>query len=332
MATHVKGRHRIVILGGGSGGVVAATKLGRALGADHDILLIDRRPEHVFMPSFLFLMVGQRRPGDIMRPIQRLARRQVQVHQATVEGIEPQRQVVVTDTGAVPYDHLIIALGLQTLPSRIPGFVEAAHHPWELPAALRLQAALLEFQRGRVLIGVPPGPYRCPPAPYETQWVLDAFFHERGLRNQVEIEFFTRDPEPQGQPWEPSVWMAQRSNERGIQQHFGFVLDHIEPEQRLVRATDGRTLGYDLLIVVPPHQPAQPLIDSGLVSGVGGIKVDYDTLATEWENVYAVGDCADLPASKAGVVAHQAAEVVAHNLITRLTGRGRPTSLRLHTI
>ena len=100
----------------------------------------------------------------------------------------------------------------------------------------------------------------------------------------------------------------------------------------VVRALYGYTLPYDLLFLVPRHEPAQVLLDSGLVDSRLGIGVDYDTLATRWDNVYAIGDCADVPASKAGIVAHQEAEVVSHNLAVAITGRGRPETLRLHTI
>ena len=84
--------------------------------------------------------------------------------------------------------------------------------------------------------------------------------------------------------------------------------------------------------MIPPHRPAQVLADSGLADTESGIRVDFDSLATKWDNVYAIGDCADMPASKAGVVAHQEADVVAHNLAAEITGRGEPATLRLHTI
>ena len=84
--------------------------------------------------------------------------------------------------------------------------------------------------------------------------------------------------------------------------------------------------------MIPPHRPARVLTDSGLADAETGVRVDYDTLATKWDNVYAIGDCADMPASKAGGVAHQEADVVAHNLMVELTGRGEPVPLKLHTI
>lgn len=326
------GGKRIVILGGGSGGIVAATKLGQALGDRHEVTLVDRRAEHIFMPAFLFLMVGRRRPEEITRKLSRLERRHVRVVQDEVSGIDPARREVELRSRKLPYDYLILALGLETRPETIPGFAAAAHHAWELDAALKARAALESFSGGRVIVGVPLGPYRCPPAPYELQWMLDAYFRERGIRDRVTIEFFTRDPEPVGEAREPVVWMDAESKRRGIKQHYEFVVHGIDPEKKTVTGLYGYQLSYDLLFMVPPHRPAQALIDSGLADSESGIRVDYDTLETKWENVYALGDCADMPASKAGVVAHQEADVLAHNLIVKLTGRGEPVPLKLHTI
>lgn len=326
------GRKQIVILGGGSGGIVAATKLGRELGAEHDVTLIDRRSDHVFMPAFLFMMVGQRRPEDITRKLRRIERRNVRVLQAEILGIDPAKQQVVLDSTAVPYDYLIVSLGMQTAPELVPGFREGAHHAWEMEAALRLRSALELFNGGRILVGVPLGPYRCPPAPYEAQWMLDSYFRGRGMGDRVSIEFFTRDPEPAGEAHDPVVWMDAQSKKRNIKQHYEFVVKSIDPERKTVTGLYGYQLSYDLLFMIPPHRPAQALLDSGLADSETGVRVDYDTLATKWDNVYAIGDCADMPASKAGVVAHQEGDVVAHNLAVEITGRGDPVPLRLHTI
>lgn len=326
------GRQRIVVLGGGSGGLVAATHLGKALGQDHDVVLVDRRAEHVYMPGLLFLMVGQRRPQDLTRGLARLERRNVRVLQAEVEGIEPDRQTVRLRGQTLEYDHLVVSLGMEPAPELIPGLHEAADHAWEMDAALRLHQKLASFEGGRVLIGVPPGPYRCPPAPYEVQYLLHDYFVRHGIRDRVEMAFFTRDPAPRGPIHDPAVWMDLQARARGITQHYGFGLEAVDPERRVVQGRYGLELPYDLLFVVPPHRPSQVLIESRIADSLSGVRVDYDTLETRWENVYAIGDCADMPASKAGVVAHQEAEVVAHNIIVKVTGRGRPTSLRLHTL
>ena len=209
---------------------------------------------------------------------------------------------------------------------------QASLHPWEMDSAVRLRDTLASFRGGRVVVGIPLGPYRCPPAPYEAQWMLDGYFRQRGIRERVEIEYFTRDPEPTGEAHDPVVWMDRESKRRNIKQNYEFVVRGIDPEKKEVQGLYNYKLSYDLLVMVPPHRPAQVLLDSGLAETETGIRVDYDTLKTKWDNVYAIGDCADMPASKAGGVAHQEADVLAHNLTVEITGKGRPVDLWLHTI
>jgi sulfide:quinone oxidoreductase len=221
---------------------------------------------------------------------------------------------------------------MQTRPDLVPGFAEASQHPWEMESALRLRESLESFRSGRVVVGVPLGPYRCPPAPYEAQWMLDGYFRQKGIRDRVQIDYFTRDAEPTGEAHDPVVWMDAESKRRGIGQHYEFVVRSIDSEKKVVRGLYNYNIPYDLLVMVPPHRPAQVLLDSGLAECETGIRVDYDTLQTKWDNVYAIGDCADVPASKAGGVAHQEADVLAHNLAVEITGKGRPVDVWLHTI
>jgi sulfide:quinone oxidoreductase len=327
-----EGRKQIVILGGGSGGVVAAAHLGRKLGARHDVILIDKRPDHLFMPAFLFVMVGERQLSEVSRSLRRLEDKNVKFIHSEVLGIDPLRQEVHLQNQTVNYDYLIVSLGLQTRPDLVPGFAEGSLHPWELEGAIKLREKLETFNGGRIVVGVPLGPYRCPPAPYEAQWMLDDYFTRRGIRDRVQIEYFTRDPEPAGERRSPLVWMDAESRRRNIKQHYEFVVRSIDPEAKTVSGLYGYKIPYDLLVMVPPHRPAQALFDCGLAETENGVRVDYETLKTKWDNVYALGDCADLPASKSGGVAHQEADVLAHNLAAEITGKGRPVDLWLHTI
>jgi sulfide:quinone oxidoreductase len=324
-------RKQIVVLGGGSGGIVAASELGRRLGRDHDVILIDRNPFHVYMPAFLMVMTGHRRPRDITRDLSRLKRWGVRVITATIDGIDTGAQTVHLDGQRLGYDELIVSLGLETHPEAIPGSLEAgALHPWELTGALRCHDALTHFEGGRIVVGLPPGPYRCPPAPFETLFSIDWLLSRRGVRDRTTIGFASPNPAPSGPPDSVPVWLEAGAQAREVATHYGFTMSRVDPDQRRLLAEDGRELPYDLLFVVPPHRPAQVLLDSGL-AGPTGVKVDPETLATQWPHVWAIGDGADFPGSKAGVVAHQQADVVAHNIAARLTGQGHEERLKLHT-
>jgi sulfide:quinone oxidoreductase len=284
------------------------------------------------MPAYLFVMVGERRPHEITRSLKQLERSNVKFIQSEVLGIDPNGQQVELQNQRIDYDYLIVSLGMQIRPDLIPGFAETSIHPWELDGAVRLHEALESFNGGRVVVGVPLGPYRCPPAPYEAQWMLDSYFKRRNIRDRVQIEYFTRDPEPVGEHRTPLVWMDDESRRRNITQHYEFVVRSIDPESKIVFGLYGYKIAYDLLVMVPPHRPAQALFDCGLAETENGIRVDYETMQTKWDNVYAIGDCADMPASKSGGVAHQEADIVAHNIAVEITGKGRPLDVWLHTI
>src|ERR1043166_2542170 len=149
----LNGRKRIVILGGGCGGVVAATNLGRRLGADHEVVIVDRRADHIFMPAFLFVMLGERQPWDISRKLGLLEKRDVKVIQSEILGIDPRKQQVLLEKEVLTYDYLIVSLGLQTRPDLVSGFAEASIHPWEIESAVRLRDTLANFRGGRIVVG-----------------------------------------------------------------------------------------------------------------------------------------------------------------------------------
>ena len=200
-------------------------------------------------------------------------------------------------------------------------------------AALRLRDALSRFEGGRIVVGVASTPYRCPPGPYDMTWPIEDALRQRGLRERTEIDFFTPEPGPVRGSGHPAEFITKHLGLRGITLHTGFAIAAVDGAAKTIRAQDGRSLEFDLGVVVPPHRPSRVLYESGLVDGSAGIAItNPDLLETRWEGVYAIGDNADMPASKAGVVAHEEADVVAHNIAVEITGKGTPARLRLHTI
>jgi sulfide:quinone oxidoreductase len=322
----------IVVLGGGSGGIVAASRLGHQLGRDHTVTMIDRRPIHVFQSSFLWMATDKREPSDITRPLSAVGKRHVQFVQDSVLFIDTDKKRVTTTGGELPYDFLVISLGFETHPDEIPGDHAIVQHTWELDAALRMREQLRRFDGGRLVVGVAAPPYRCPPGPYEATWLFEDYLRRKGVRDNTRIDFFTSEPGPVGGAGKPADFIRTHLERRGITLHSDFAIETVDGVAREVRSRDGRSLPFDLLMIVPPHRPSQVLYDSGLVATAAGIDVDSDTLQTSWDGVFAIGDNANMPASKAGVVAHTEAELVAHNIAHALTRSGHQERLRLHTI
>ncbi len=317
-------RQQIVVLGGGTGGQVAATRLKQKLGASARVVLIERSPTFTFAPSLLWLMVGKRRPASITRGYDALRRRGIDVVHASVTAIDTGASEVRTNAETFGYDHLVVSLGAALDPDRIPGLATHTHHPYDLASAERLRDALASFSGGRVVVGIASLPYKCPAAPYETAMLIDGYLRERNIRDRSVIDLYTPEPLPMpvAGPY-PGYSVAAELAARGIAFHPRTQLESVEPGTARFSGTD---VPFDLGVIIPPHRPPDVIATSGLAGSNGWIAVDRSTLRARPNNVYAIGDNAAIPLEngmllpKAGVFAHGEAEVVAENIARRVRG------------
>jgi sulfide:quinone oxidoreductase len=318
-----------LILGGGVGGLVAADRLRRALPRDHRVILIERERQHLFQPSLLWVAVGDRRPEQIQRPLERLARKGVELVNATVEALDPARRVVTAGGREYTGDAVIVALGAELAPETIPGLVDGGHNLYTVGGATAIRDALQSFRGGRVAILTAAPAYKCPAAPYEAAMLVEAWLRRHQVRQSTELDFYAAEPGPMGVAG-PAVSAAVRQmvESRGIRYHPGHQLASVDPITRSLAFADGTTAGYDLLIYIPPHRAPAVAQHSGLAPAGGWIGVDRATFETTVPGIFAIGDVTTVPLTmgkplpKAGVFAHRQAEVVAANLAALWTGSG----------
>ncbi|MBI2935256.1 MAG: NAD(P)/FAD-dependent oxidoreductase [Chloroflexi bacterium] len=319
----------VVVLGAGVGGAVVARELRKRVGGDHRIVLVDQRVEQPFAPSFPWIVLGWRQPHQITRRLPRLLGSGIEFVQGQVEGIDSKAGKVKTSSGELSYDYLVVALGADMAYQAVPGLFPAAHSFYELDQAVRLRDALASFQGGRVAILIAGVPYKCPAAPHEAAMLLDYHFRRRGLRQRVEVNLFTPEPQPMPVAGSAVGGPVQRLyQERGVGFHPGHRLNSIDAERRELRFDNGQTASYDLLIAIPPHRCPALVQEAGLTDARGWVPVDRFTLkAQQAEATYALGDVtiiplpSGLPLPKAGVFARSQAKVVAKNLAAELTGK-----------
>lgn len=320
--------HTVVVLGGGTGGLVAAHRLRRRLDAADRVVVIDRSPTFQFAPSFLWVMTGARRPAQISADRGRLRRAGIEILHADALEIDPAGRRVKTTDAEVSFDRLIIALGAELAPDALDGFADAAHNVYTLDGATAAADALARFDGGRVAVVVSRLPYKCPAAPYETAFLAEALLRRRGVRDDTTIDVYT--PEPFPMPTAGPVLgqaLAGMLAERGITLHADTSVDRIDPQASQLELAGGERAGYDLLLGIPPHRAPEVTRTSGLAAETGFLPVDPATLATAADGVYAIGDVAAIPIAggkflpKAGVFAEAEAEVVATNITADLTGR-----------
>jgi sulfide:quinone oxidoreductase len=318
-----------VVLGGGTGGLVAARELRDRLPTDHRVVLVDRAAEHVYQPSLLWQMVGERRPSEFSRPLARLQKRGIEFRRAEAEALDLENRIVVTAGGELAYDSLVVSLGARLAPETVPGFDEMAHNLYTTEGCARIHRALEDLTDGVVAILIPELPYKCPAAPYEAAFLAESFIRGKGIRRNVEIHLFT--PEHAPMPVAPAALgnsIGDMLAARGIHYHPLFTFQELRPETSEVVSSDGRAHRVDVLMIVPPHRAPDVVRSSPLLGVSGFVHVDPQTLRTDYDNVYAIGDVATIKLPngkalpKAGVFAHAEAKVVAERIADGYAGNG----------
>ena len=317
----------ILVLGGGVGGVVAANELHTKLKEKANIIVAERNPQQSFPPSYLWVMTGERQANTISRDITGLERKQIEVVAGEIEKIDTKGKKVVVAGREIHYDYLIIALGATLDFESIPG-LSKSHTFYTLEGAAKLYAELIGFKSGRIAIAISDLPYKCPAAPYEGAMLLEGFFHSRHIRHNIELAIYTPEPAPLPIAGEKAGASVQEMlAHKGVQFHGDKQLAAVKKGE--MQFADDSSVECDLLITVPPHKVPTVISESGLTDKSGWVTVDRHTLETSTEDVYAIGDNANvdlfdgMSLPKAGVFAHGQAEVVARNIAARILGHAK---------
>jgi sulfide:quinone oxidoreductase len=284
---------------------------------------VDAFGAHIYQPGFMYIAMGGEREEKLARPERALLDANVCLLVDRAVRVDTSARTLVLESGAIlPYDYLVLATGSRIVPDEIEHFAQEAQHFYSAAGARRLRQALDEFKGGRVVVGIASMPYKCPPAPLEVTFLIEAELRERGLREKSEVHFAS----PIGRAFtieSVSEMATPILEEKGIELHTFFNVEAIDPDRKVVTSLEGEELPYDLLVLVPPHRGQQFLIDSDLAPAPGGwLPTDRHTLRVAGQtNIWALGDATDLPLSKAGSTAHFEAPVVAEGIVAAVAGR-----------
>jgi sulfide:quinone oxidoreductase len=322
----------VLILGGGFGGIVAACRLRQALPREHRVILVERETNHVFAPSLLWLMIGERKQDAISRPIAALAKRGIEVVRGNIEKIDPARRTVSVSGRELAGDYMIVALGAELAPELVPGLAAAGHNFYTLAGAESLREARLKINQGRIVVLVSAMPFKCPGAPNEAAMLLEYDCRRRGIRKDASVDLYTAEPGPMPVAGQAvSAALREMIESKGIGYHPNHTATAVDATARRITFANGATAEFDLLAYIPPHRAPQLVRDAGMCGETGWVPVDRETMATKFPGVFAIGDITGImltsigkPLPKAGVFAHYEAEVVAHNIACAITGKGTP--------
>jgi sulfide:quinone oxidoreductase len=312
---------RIVICGAGFGGLEITSRLSGEFGDGVEITLIDKNNAFVFGFSKFEVMLGRETREQVSSRYSQIDKPGVRFRQELITAIDPEARRVTTEAGTYDADVLVVALGADYDFGATPGFVEGGHEFYSVDGAARLRDVLPGVTSGDVIVAVLGEPFKCPPAPCEAVMLLDDYFRERGVRDDMNISLVT----PWGVPLPPSPdaskAILEALEERNLRWMPSKRVVSIDPATKTAHLADGETMPYELFLGVPVHRVPAVVEESGLAVD-GWIPVDKTDLSTRFKDVYAVGDVTSVGVPKAGVFAEGAGRTVAENLAVRLRGEG----------
>ena len=319
---------KLVILGAGTAGTMIANKLRHRLDRqDWAITVVDRDDEHHYQPGYLFVPFGAYSREQVVRSRHAFLTDGVEFVVGSVHKVEPDENLVLLEDGRrLSYDQLVIATGTTPRPDQTPGMLgpewrRSIFDFYTLEGAEALAAALEHFDGGRLVVHITEMPIKCPVAPLEFTFLVEAWLRQRGLRDRVELVYVTPLDGAFTKPV-ASEHLGGMLEERKVHVETDFMVERIDPERKMLVSYDEREVPFDLLVTIPLNMGADFVGRSGLGDELNYVPVDKHTeLSTAYDNIFAIGDASDIPASKAGSVAHFSVEIFVDNFLQHIAGQ-----------
>jgi len=329
--------YRVVILGGGAGGLTVASHLGKSL-PKNSIAIVEPSTDHYYQPGWTLVGGGQMELSSTRRSQADLIPEGVTWIRDRVSEIVPDDKRVLLISGAsVNYDYLVVATGLQINYDKIKGLPEnlgkgGVCSIYGYADAGVTYEKLRNFRGGTAVFTMPPVPIKCAGAPQKILYLADEIFSQNGVREKSTLIFATAGKAIFGvKPFADALLkVAQRKN---IEVRYGYNLTEIHAAEKkavfevtTVTGKSTQSIAYDLLHAVPPMSAHPYVAASGLAFNdgphKGWLKVDAFTLRhVDYPEIFGVGDITGVPNSKTAAAVRKQAPVVVNNLRDVMAGR-----------
>lgn len=319
---------KLLILGAGTAGTMILNKLYKLL--DHnewEFTIVDQYKTHYYQPGFLFIPFGIYTKQDVTKPKYDFFPPGANVIFSKIDRIEGDKNQVFLDGGKVlNYDFLIIATGTETRPDMTPGMKGNLWYKdifdfYTIEGAVALHNKIKHWEGGELVMCISEIPYKCPVAPLEFVFLAEAYFTQKGIRDKINITYVTPMSGAFTKPVATKM-LSALLEEKNIKIIPDFYLESVDNENKKIYSYDGQEVAFDILTVVPVNMGNEMVKRSGLGDDMNFVKTDKHTLQSKnFENIFVLGDASNIPTSKAGSVAHFAAEILVENLLNVMEGR-----------
>jgi sulfide:quinone oxidoreductase len=319
----------LLILGGGTAGTMMANKLCKTLDmTEWAIRVVDKDPLHYYQPGFLFIPFGIYKPVDVVREKKEFFPPIVEFMIGEIQEIIPSQNIVMLKDGAeLPYNVLIIATGARVAPEETEGLMGELWYKdvfdfYTYEGSTRLAKKLETWEGGRLVINLAESLIKCPVAPLEFTFLADAFFTEKGIRDKVDITYVTPLSGAFTKP-KATRMLSRLLEEKNINVVPDFYIQRVDNERKVIVSYDEKEVPFDLLVSIPVNKGSEAIGNSkmGDEDGLDFALTDKFTLQSKKAaNIFVIGDATNVPASKAGSVAHFEAEILTDNILSYING------------
>ena len=317
----------LIILGAGTSGTMMANHLVSKLQKkEWSITIIDQFKTHYYQPGFLFLPFDIYTTKQVKKNGKKFIPKDVNYIQEKIELIVPDENKVNLENGTIlDYDILIVATGTKIAPDEIEGMNGAEWYQsifdfYTYEGAKALRDKLRTWEGGKLVVHITEMPIKCPVAPLEFAFLADSYFKHKSMRDKVDITYVT----PLGGAFtKPKATEALHYllEEKNIKEVTDFNIERVDYKNNKIIDYADTEVEYDLLVTVPTNMGDALIERSGMGDDLNFVPTHKATLQTkDYENIFAIGDATNLPASKAGSVAHFEAEILTDNILRYIKG------------
>ncbi len=317
----------LVILGAGTAGTMMANHLSHELKkADWKISIVDEKEEHHYQPGYLFLPFDIYTPEDIIKSIEEFIPKHASLVKGKIDKVIPtENKVKMADGSELNYDILIVATGAKIAPEETAGMKGSEWHKsvfdfYTFEGSLALRNKLRDWKGGKLVVHITEMPIKCPVAPLEFAFLADSFFKHKHMRDKVEITYVTPLSGAFTKP-KATEALEHLLEEKDIKIESDFAIEHVDNEKKEIVDYGGRAIPFDILVTVPTNKGDEVIERSGMGDDLNYVPTNKATLQSkEYANVFVLGDASNIPASKAGSVAHFEAEILTENILRYMKG------------
>ncbi len=315
---------KILILGGGFGGLVTAENLAESLSEEqHQITLVSPQRKFTFYPALVRLAFGQLDEDDVTFDLKKkLDKIGVKFVEGEVLHLKPEiKRVQVAGkefNGDLSYDYLVVAMGRRLATEKIPGFFEHAHHLLGVNAAKKFGKAVDEFDHGNIVVAL--SPEASLPVPVcETAFSLANLKKDSPTKPVNITVVFPETVEEAFGGAKIHDELEKAFNKHQINLIENYPISEILPKK--LRSKSDRDIPYDLLMLIPPFKGQARLFENGITDELNFVEVDDYMRIEGMKDAYAVGDIASFPGPKLAHIAIGQSKVAATNIASEIAGK-----------